>query len=623
MLGGARLSGARARMGDMFSRVMNAWARAHPSRRGLLLAILIAVLLSALHARADMQFAEARAYDLLSTLWPARPPAPGAVIVAIDEPSFAEVGARWPWPRALHARLVKQLRAAGARVVALDVLFAEPADPEDDVVLAQALGPDNVLAAVQDVIHMDQGTQVSRVNPLPMLLAGGARSGDTSVNLDGDGVMRRAPPIEESFVEAVLSARGGTTKKSPPGALLQFFGGARTYPTVSYYQALDPKRFLPAGFFKDRTVLVGLSLKAAPATDSSATDAFQTPFTIHDATMTAGIELHATILDNLSYRLWTTPVSQSVLSLAVFFSAWIGAGFRTGQTALRQAAEPALMVIAVIIGSYLLLRYERLWLAPVAPALAVVGAYGARVGFDYARERRLRAQISNAFARYVAPALVEELMKDPKALQLGGERREITVLFCDVRGFTGLSERLKDDPIKLMTIINRLLDALSAEVLATRGTIDKYMGDCVMAFWNAPVPVADHPHAAVATAVRMGETVARLNTQLAAEDPTHVPLAVGVGVSTGVCVVGNIGSRWRYDYSVLGDTVNLASRLEGLTKEFGVGVIVGPETAERVSDRYDVQKLAHIAVRGRSEKLPVFAVSERRETSATILEQTP
>ncbi|HEY8261648.1 MAG TPA: adenylate/guanylate cyclase domain-containing protein [Methylosinus sp.] len=608
------LSPLRPSIGALLLRFVKGWSAAQPWRRGLLLALLITAVVAPLHGRADMQLAEARAYDLFSTLFPATPPAAGAIIVAIDEPSFAEIETRWPWPRSLHARLVEQLRAAGARVVGLDILFPEPSEPEEDSALAAALGPDDALAADRETIAMDQGSQTLLVEPLRKLLERGARVGVTSVELDSDGVMRRAPPVAESFAEAILRARGEppAPAPAPQGALLQFFGGARSYPTVSYYQALDPKRFLPPGFFRGRTVLVGLSLNAAPATDGGGRDAFETPFTIRSGTLTAGVELHATILDNLIHRLWVTPVSRGALTLAVLLSAWIGAGLRTGQSALRQSAEAALAIVAALAASFLLLRYGRSWLPPAAPVLAVMLGHAARVALDYARERRLRARVSDAFARYVAPELVEELMRDPTALRLGGELREITVLFCDMRGFTGLSERMKDDPVGLMRIVNRLLDALSAEVLATRGAIDKYMGDCVMAFWNAPVPVADHPHAAVAAALRMREAVARLNAEMADEDPAHVPLAVGVGVSTGVCVVGNIGSRWRYDYSALGDAVNLASRLEGLTKEFGVGLLIGPETARRISDCYDVTEIARTAVRGRSEPAAVFTVVRER-----------
>lgn len=577
--------------------------------RSLLLAGLVALIVIPLHGRAGIRFLEARTFDLLSTLMPPRPNAPGAVIVAIDEPSFAELNERWPWSRATHARLVESLKAAGVRAIGLDIVFAEPSTPEADAALAGVLDKRSVLAADREVIAMDHGTQVSRVGPLPKLLDNGATYGITSVDLDSDGVMRRFPEVEESFAATIL-ALTGQSAQATSRALLQYFGGARSYPTISYYQALDPQRYLPPGFLKDKTVLVGLSLKAAPGTDSAATDAFETPFTVKTGTLTAGVEIHATILDNLRERLWIGPAPLSAIAIAVVVCALMGAGTGRSSSSWRTAIVAALALIGILAASFVLLRFGRIWLPPVTPMLAATIGFGSRFALDYARERRLRAAVSEAFSRYVTPALVDELARNPESLKLGGETRELTILFCDVRGFTSLSERLKDDPVRLTGIINRLLDALSEQVLEARGTIDKYMGDCVMAFWNAPLPEPDHAVAAVGAALRMIGAVETLNTALQSEDPALPRLSVGVGINTGTCVVGNIGSRWRYDYSVLGDPVNLASRLEGLTKDYSTPIILGEGTARAVGSRFQTTEIDRIAVRGRSEATPIFSVSE-------------
>jgi adenylate cyclase len=582
--------------------------RARPGLRNLLLAVLLCLLIVPLHGRSGIRFLEARAFDVLSTLAPLRPAEPGAIIVAIDEPSFAELNQRWPWPRTIHARLVESLKRAGAKAIGIDIVLSEPSAPEADAALAAALGPGHVLAADREVIALEQGTQVSLVGPLPMLTAAGAATGVTSIDLDGDGVLRRMPQIADSFGAAILRAAGEAVPTAPSRALVQYIGGARSYPTVSYYQALDPAAFLPPGTFKDKVVLVGLSLKAAPATESGATDAFQTPFTVQTGTLTAGVEVHATLIDNLRHRLWIAPAPLAAIAAVVIVCAVIGGGIGAGGMTWRTGVIAAASLAAILAGSFLLLRFGRVWLPPVTPMLAAFSGFGARFGLDYARERRLRAAVSEAFSRYVTPALVDELARNPDSLKLGGERRELSVLFCDVRGFTSLSERLKDDPIRLTSIINRLLDALSEQVLEARGTIDKYMGDCVMAFWNAPLPEPDHAKAAIAASLQMSQSVARLNLELQAEDPQLPPLAVGVGVNTGMCVVGNIGSRWRYDYSVLGDTVNLASRLEGLTKDYGVPVIIGEGTARAIEADYFVLELDRIAVRGRREASPIFTV---------------
>lgn len=588
--------------------------------RALSLALIVGLAVAPLHQLAGMRMVEGRLFDALSTIAPPTPERPGAIIVAIDEPSFAEIGERWPWSRALHARLLTSLRRAGASVIGLDVLFSEPSDPAADAALAAAAGPETVLAADLETIALDQGMQVSRIDPLPAFRAGGAVSGLVSVDPDGDGVLRRMPVVEDGFGAVALRRAGFAARPVPDGALLQYAGGPRSYPTISYYQALEPERFLPPGLLEGKVVLVGLSLKTAPKVESGAPDAFATPFTASTGQLTAGVEIHATVLDNLRHGLWIVPIGGGwVMAAALALGLAAALPFGRQRTSWRTGVVAALGFAVILGGSFLLLRFGRVWFAPVTPALAWLGVFGARFGVDYALERRLRAAVSEAFSRYVSPALVEELARNPAALKLGGERRVLSVLFCDVRGFTGLSERLKDDPERLTLVINRLLDALSAQVLDARGTIDKYMGDCVMAFWNAPLPEPDHALHAVRAALAMSTTVVRLNAELEAEGAGLPPLAVGVGVNTGACVVGNIGSRWRYDYSVLGDTVNLASRLEGQTKDYGVALILGPGTADAVRGEFVLIELDRIAVRGRSEATAVYTVlapAARREEAA-------
>lgn len=601
-LGGTRLQG-RDRSGMVLR-----FLRQRPRLRNVLLALLVAALVVPLHGRAGIRTLEGMAFDIFSTLAPPVPGQAGALIVGIDEPSLAELPERWPWSRDVHARLLDSLKRAGAGPVGLDILFAEPSAEAADTALAAALGPGHVLAADREVIAMDHGTQVSRIGPLPALTARGAVSGLTTVELDGDGVVRRFPGVPGSFAALLMAARGEPVPAVPNRSLIQYFGGARSYPTISYYQALDPEAFLPPGFLKGRTVLVGLSLKAAPTAQAGGPDAFETPFTMRSGTLTAGVEIHATLLDNLRHGLWIAPAPLFAIAAAVFACGLLGCGLGAAATSWRSGVAVAANLVAIFGACWLLLRFGRIWLPPVTPVLAAVSGFGARFGIDYARERRMRAQVSEAFSRYVTPDLVDELARNPDSLKLGGESRELSVLFCDVRGFTTLSERLKDDPERLTGLINRLLDGLSEQVLAARGTIDKYMGDCVMAFWNAPLPEPAHARAAVAAALEMAGAVERLNRELRAEDPDLPPLAVGVGVNTGRCVVGNIGSRWRYDYSVLGDTVNLASRLEGMTKEYGVGIIVGEGTAALLQEDYFLMELDRIAVRGRSEATPIFTV---------------
>jgi adenylate cyclase len=574
------------------------------------LAFALALPLAALTEVGTFRLLEARLFDVMSTLAPPRPPEPGAIIVAIDEPSLAEVGQRWPWDRSLHATLIQRLRQAGAKVIALDIVFAEPSSPKGDEALASALGPDTVLAADEVIIDSEHARQVSRVEPLPELQATQAGIGLVGVDRDGDGFVRRLPDPVDGFAAQVLQ-RAGASKTAPPAdALIQYFGPAGTYPTLSYYQALDPERFLPAERLRNATVLVGLSLRTAPALGSRADDAFPTAFTRTTGRLTAGVEVQATVLDNLKHGLFIQPLSPHWIWLATLTAALVAAGL--SQTTAGQAGIRAFVLAGALLGGgWLALRYGRVWASPLIPMLAVGTAFAVTVAIDLIRERRARRFISQAFGQYLAPELVERLAREPNALRLGGERRTLSILFCDLRGFTTLSETMEDDPERLTALMNRVLSVLSAPILAEGGTIDKYIGDCIMAFWNAPLAADDHAVRSVKAAFSMIDAIERLNVELAAEADTlgesPVRLAVGIGINTGDCVVGNVGSTWRFNYSALGDAVNIAARLEALSKSYGTPILIGPATAEAARGEWLCREVDEIAVRGRQTAIKIFA----------------
>lgn len=558
-----------------------------------------------------------RAFDYLSTIAAEPLPQDGPIVVAIDEPSLAEINLQWPWPRSLHAKLVSALRAAGAKVIGLDIIFSEPSSAVEDEALAAALGPDVVLAGDETLVTSDQADQFIRVMPLQIFSDKLAPTGIASVGLNRDGVLRQMPVYEDGLAATIAMAAGEDAEPPPSGSLIQSFGGPRTYPTVSYYQALDPDNFLPAGLFKGRMVIVGLSLQNAPSIESGGADAFPTSYTVHTGKLTAGAEIQATILDNLRLKRFieeaTAPVKQVLLLIAVVAAAMLvrkGTGWNT-------VLVGAGAIVVLFIGSYLALRFGRMFASPVAPAFAFIGITAAQATIDYAQERRNRRQITRAFSQYLAPALVEQLARDPSKLKLGGEKRELSILFCDVRGFTTISEQLKDNPEQLTLLINRLLTPLSDIVLSHGGTIDKYIGDCLMAFWNAPLDDHDHARHAVSAALDMLDSMQALNDDLEAEaraaGRVYYPLRIGVGINTGECVVGNMGSTQRFDYSALGDAVNLAARLEGASKPYGVPLLIGDNTARAAKGEFAVFELDRITVKGKTEVVPVYTAVRSSE----------
>ncbi|WP_105404278.1 adenylate/guanylate cyclase domain-containing protein [Neorhizobium sp. T7_12] len=601
-------------------------ARRFFSSRGIQVAVLAAFFFAAVALIARLPgwpLIDYRAFDYLSTVG-AKPLAEdGPIIVAIDEPSLAEINIQWPWPRSLHARLITQLRAAGARVIGLDIIFSEPSVPAEDKALAEALGPDVVLAGDETLVTSDQADQFIRVMPLQTFSDRQARTGIASVALHRDGVLREMPDYDDGFAAVVATAAGIEVGLPEPGSLIQVFGGPRTYPTVSYYQALDPENFLPPGIFKGRIAIVGLSLQNAPSIDNGGADAFPTSYTVHNGKLTAGAEIQATILDNLrlkrSIAEASGPTKQLLLLAAVVAASvlvWKGTGWRT-------VALGAVAIVVLFVGSYVSLRFGRIFLSPIASSLAFAGMAAAQATLDYAQERKNRRQITRAFSQYLAPALVDQLARDPSKLKLGGETRELSILFCDVRGFTTIAEQLKDDPQQLTMLINRLLTPLSDIVLSQGGTIDKYIGDCLMAFWNAPLDDPLHAVHAVSAALDMLDSMQALNDDLRAEAEatgrTYYPLAIGIGINTGECVVGNMGSTSRFDYSALGDAVNLAARLEGASKAYGVPLLLGERTAQAVGETFAVFELDRIRVKGKTEEVPVAtALRESPDTAREV-----
>ncbi len=581
-------------------------------RNGVVMVTLLAALLATmLSLLTPWKLLEARAFDYFSTTGVPARPANGPVIVAIDEPSLAEVGLQWPWPRDLHAKLIEALRKVGAKAIGLDIIFAEPSNPTADEALVKSLGPDVVLAGDETFIETPQAAQHIRVEPLAIFTGAGARSGIASIAFDGDGILRRVPAYSDGFAARLLEA-AGQTAVVPRNTLLQTFGPSRTYETVSYYQALDPDRFLPEGFFHDRVVMVGLSVQNAPTIAEGGADVHATPFTVRTGRLVAGVEIHATILDNLAAGLSInrTPVLISLLSIAI--GAALAALLIRQRTGWKTVAGGAAVVVAILTGSYLCLRFGRIFIPPFAPSLAFMLAASAQGALDFASERRLRRGITRAFSQYLSPPLVERLARDPSQLRLGGEVRTLTILFCDIRGFTTISETMKDDPEGLTRLINRLLTPLSEVVLETGGTIDKYIGDCIMAFWNAPLDDPDHAVHAVRAALGMFDALNALNAEFVAEaEGTGRPalkLGIGIGVNTGECVVGNMGSTSRFDYSALGDSVNLAARLESASKDVGAPLLIGETTAALVRDTFPVFELDRLTVKGKTTAVVVSTV---------------
>lgn len=327
-----------------------------------------------------------------------------------------------------------------------------------------------------------------------------------------------------------------------------------------------------------------------------------------------GVEVHAEMLEQmldehfLIRPYWVAEVEMLALLavglLLVLVTPRLGA--------LWPAVIGVVLIGGAFAASWWAYRSQLMLVDPVYPALVTLAVYISTSLIGFLRTEGERRQVRTAFSTYLSPALVEQLADHPEKLTLGGETRPMSILFCDVRGFTTISEGFKTNPQGLTKLINRFLTPLTDQILKRSGTIDKYMGDCIMAFWNAPLDVPNHAELACESALAMFTALDALNVQRRAEaqeaGEIFLPLAVGIGVNSGDCVVGNMGSDQRFDYSVLGDAVNLASRLEGQSKSYHVGIVIGPDTARAASGRFAVLELDRIAVKGKNEAVDVFTL---------------
>jgi len=327
-----------------------------------------------------------------------------------------------------------------------------------------------------------------------------------------------------------------------------------------------------------------------------------------------GVEVHAEMLEQmllehfLTRPYWAAEVEMLVLLIVGMF--FILAVPRLG--AVWPAAIGLAIATSAIGISWWAYSDKLVLIDPLYPIVGLAAVYLATSSLGFMRTEGERRQVRAAFANYLSPALVAQLAEHPERLKLGGETRDMTLMFCDVRGFTAISEGFKSNPQGLTRLINRLLTPLTECILNREGTIDKYMGDCIMAFWNAPLDVENHVHNACDSALAMRRALRKLNDERKQEaeqaNEPFLPLNVGIGINCGDCLVGNMGSDQRFDYSVLGDAVNLASRLEGQSKNYGVDVVLGEDVAKRVGDDFALIELDLITVKGKSEALHVFTL---------------
>jgi len=593
--------------------------------------------------------------DLLFRYVPLPQASPQVVVVTVDQPDldfFKDQGVTWPWPRQLYAPIVDFCRRAQARAVIFDILFTEASSygPEDDQRLAQAVAaagnvalpfflsrlekaPNPVEAdllakaglAISGPPPGDFPPYRSLLGPIPPLLAGAQALGNVESRPDADGTYRRVPlvvPFKDRWLPILAFAAFHRFNTPGPlrfeeGALilnnqrlplddqgqflLKYRGPSRSHQRLGAANMIKSEYQLSHGLapvyapevVAGKWVLIGLTapglldLKASPV-----------------AAVYAGVEIHATLLDNLLqgdflqpvplwlWWAWTTALTVVTVVVVLFSPTLTGV---LGSLVGFSLFNLGLCIVAFMAGWYF---------DPVLPDESLSMGFALAAAYSYATEGRQRKAIRGMFGQYMSETVINHLLANPEKLKLGGERRRVTLFFSDLAGFTTMSERLEAETV--VSVLNDYLSRMTEIILEETGTVDKFEGDAIMAFWGAPLDQEDQAVRACRAALAQNAALAELNAAFAEENlPT---LSVRIGLHTGEAVVGNLGSQKRFDYTVIGDTVNLAARLEGLNKFYGTAIMASEATVKECEDQMEFRELDLVAVKGRETPVRVFEV---------------
>lgn len=586
-------------------------------RRGSLVGMLAALafaLMTLLRPFASIQ------WRLSDQLFVGNRPSDAIVIAAIDDASLAKHG-RWAaWPRSLHATAIDNLKAAGARVIGLDLILAERTD--DDAELAEAMTrAGNVVLVVAGTTSASERvgalhTYTSLLSPTPELAEAAAALGHANVPPDGDGVVRRLPlQVADrsgnrypAFALAVMhrffSRQVPVDLEAKDGAvhLLQRdvpidgrmatrinFAELGGFYRLSYADVIA-NTFDPA-LVKHKMVLVGLV-----ATGEH--DAWTTPVSQEKM---FGVEVQASAMDTILRGRFLTETGMQTDFLLTFLLAGGAAAFAP-RLRLRWGVPLGVAVVVAYYGGAFFAFDSGHILNMLYPPLGVVITFGACLLHRIIAEEAHRREVSSLFGRYVSPQVADELMQrdDEGSLSLGGELREVTVLFCDIRGFTGMSEGMT--PKAVMDMLNGYLSLIIDRVIANEGMVNKFAGDSIMAVWNAPKDQPEHALMAVRAATESQMAVKRFR-----EANQELPQAqFGFGINTGEAIAGSMGSSGRAEYTVIGDSVNLASRLCGAAP--GDETWIGSRTRDLLQDQAEVEALGPQTFKGKAEPVAVYRI---------------
>ncbi len=588
------------------------------------------------------------------------------VIVEISEESFKSLPERWPWPRSYYTRAIRNLRKAGAKAIGLDVILSSPdgQHPENDREFRDALRQTgNVVLAGKLETDEHRGILQERGERYGNFYIDSTSSmGLVNAREDVDGVLRRYMPYIydpardrniPTFSMAVVNTYFARPKTAtaepdrgrfdygdrsipqfdPTSFLINYYGPSNTFRRINIADVLDDVDFqtteernnpgvqintfddpengyLYDGTFEGKIVLIGSTMPEDK-------DLF--PVSIAEGRQEGdnkmyGVEIHANVVQNIVDRnfitrqpFWLTALVVFGLSLFTFVFTAALKGIRTKYSYMVEVLGVAIIMAELFIIYWASIRLFIDWnfLADMtSPFLAVIICYVGSTVYNYVTERKQKALIKSMFSRYVSPTVVDELVANPEKLRLGGERKEVTVFFSDIENFTRISEKLS--PENLVTVLNEYLSMMTSIILLNNGTLDKYEGDAIVAFWGAPLPQKDHAVRACKTAIQMQHALNGMREAWRSEGKPM--LAARIGINTGEAIVGNMGGANRFDYTVIGDSVNLGARLESANKQYGTDIMISESTYKQVREKVFARELDMLIVAGKTEPIRVYEV---------------
>ena len=559
---------------------------------------------------------------------------PNVILIDIDEATVKELG-QFPFKRDVNARLTNIV--GNAKTIAWALLFPEEDRLGGDYKFSKSLEKYNT------VIGSSVGNLSNRENvPSTVAMKGDAdlyrfpglissiekldetsASGVMVVVPEVDTVVRRMPTIikvnDGIYANFVLQlfANGQTIKvKAKDGNIKIKAGDTIIEPDSNgnlYFKFAQPDTFtrysaidvlngnIDPAVFEEKVVIIGITAAGLTTINSIPTG------TAYDHDIYAHAYQSISDGEILTRPWWAKRLELTVMLMFGLVLLLLVPKLKTHYTVLLFA-----ILTVVNVGATDFMYIYKNWLFNSAPTILTTFMLFAYLIYNkFIKEYRLKQQIKKQFGTYISPDMVKKLQKDPSLLKLGGDTKDMTFLFCDIRGFTPISEQYKVNPQGLTELVNRFLTPMTDVIMLKGGTIDKYMGDCIMAFWNAPLDVKNHRQLAIETALRMQDKLKILNLELANEE--KLPINIGIGINSGEVVVGNMGSNQRFDYSVLGDAVNLAARLEGQSKSYGVKLVVGEDSTKDCIDQFNFIPLDTIAVKGKTEPVNIYTVMKTND----------